>query len=535
MELKTNSTMKSVENKSEFRFTKILLAILSGIILTASFPPGAFSFMAWIALIPLFLSLDKKSFAVSFKLGLIAGLTHYLTLIYWIMVVLGHYGNLSIIASLGPYIMLCFYLALFLAIFSALSRSVISSTFGFLWVPGFWVSLEYVRSNLMSGLPWCLLGYSQYKHLPVIQVADIVGVYGISFLIVFVNVYLFRLIRVHSKNKFYKLGLETGLTILLVSSTLIYGYFRISEMGNTENSSRSLKIVIAQGNIDQSLKWEPSYQKQTMEIYERLSRSMLSYNPDMIIWPETAVPFFFQNNRTFSPRIFSLAKESGAVIIFGSPAYTNVKGLTRYYNRAYLVSPQNLPVQYYDKVHLVPFGEYVPLKNVFSFINRLVPAAGDFRAGKEVRPFSHSGLGIGVLICFECIFPELAREHTLKGARILVNLTNDAWFGKTSAPHQHLSMAVFRAVENRRPLLRSANTGISAFIEPQGRIVSKSRIFEEAVLYSSVHPKGRLTLYTLYGDVFVIFLSILSFLKIVIMRFSSDTPEFIQFGDIGSP
>jgi apolipoprotein N-acyltransferase len=280
-------------------------------------------------------------------------------------------------------------------------------------------------------------------------------------------------------------------------------------------SVQSVNTVIVQGNIDQSVKWDPAYQEETMASYINLTRTALDFRPGLIVWPETALPFFFQDNVNFSPRVLSLAMESDAPLIFGSPAYKMVSGITRYYNRAYLLTPDDQPIKYYDKVHLVPFGEYVPFGSFLSFVSRLVPAAGDFDVGDKVTPLKHEGLSAGILICFEVIFPELARAHARKGANILVNLTNDAWFGMTSAPYQHLSMAVFRSVENRLPIIRAANTGFSAFISPRGEILAQSDLFTKAVLKAPVDiSESTLTFYARYGDLFAILLLFMSLIKI---------------------
>jgi apolipoprotein N-acyltransferase len=302
----------------------------------------------------------------------------------------------------------------------------------------------------------------------------------------------------------------------LAAVTIAYGHFRLSRGSQVGDSPKYLRTAIIQPNIDQSVKWDPAYQAKTISIYERLTRSSYGFGPELIVWPEAALPFFFQQDVKFASRVFSLAEESGAFLIFGSPAYKRVHSITRYYNRAYLISPANKTPQYYDKIHLVPFGEYVPLKGLLSFINRLVPAAGDFASGEEKGPMSHGGLSTGVIICFEAIFPELARAHVRGGARILVNITNDAWFGMSSAPYQHLSMAAFRAVENKRPLVRAANTGISAYIDAQGKIVLWGGLFREEVLKASVNiTKSPLTFYTRFGDLFAFLLLAFSSIKLL--------------------
>lgn len=495
---------------------KILLALLSGVMLTASFPPGGLSFFAWIALVPLLKSLENETPLRGFKLGLIAGTAHYLTLMYWIIVVLGHYGNLNIFVSLGPLILLCLYLSLYIGAFSCLTTLLRGSRFSIIFIASFWVSLEYIRGNLLTGLPWCLLGYSQYKQLHLIQVADLCGVYGPSFLIVLINASISRIIfrRYGSDNGLFKW--EMAIVAMVIGGTLAYGQFRLSGSQAGKQSERRIRTAIIQGNIDQSIKWDPAYQESTMATYERLTRRAYDFRPVLIVWPETALPFFFQDNLRFLPRMFSIAEESGASLIFGSPAYRREGGVTRYYNRAFLITPGlQEPPQYYDKVHLVPFGEYVPLKKFLSFVGRLVPAAGDFEAGDKTVPLKGDDLSMGILICFEAIFPELGRTLTREGANILVNLTNDAWFGMTSAPYQHLTMAVFRSVENRRPMVRAANTGLSAFIGPHGKILKLSALFEEEVLEAPVDVSKRaLTFYTRFGDLFAILLIIISLLKL---------------------
>jgi apolipoprotein N-acyltransferase len=254
-----------------------------------------------------------------------------------------------------------------------------------------------------------------------------------------------------------------------------------------------------------------------MARYQRLTRSTYDFSPDLIVWPETAVPFFFQDGPPLAKTIFSLVKESKAALIFGSPAYRRDGQHLRYYNRAYLLRPDTKTIQYYDKVHLVPFGEYVPLKSLFGFINRLVPAAGDFASGNRIAPLALKNASAGILICFEAIFPEIARAMVRKGADVLVNLTNDAWFGASSAPYQHLSMSVFRAVENRRPLIRAANTGFSAIIDSRGRIMDRTDLFEEETLRATLCLIDRnLTFYTRFGDIFAYVAIIMALAGIII-------------------
>ena len=503
------------ENRNGLNLRSCLLAVFSGFLLTAAFPPGHLSFTAWIALIPLLKGIENRSGFSAFNLGVMAGLAHFLSLIYWIIVVLEHYGNLGFITSLTALVLLSFYLSLFTGLFSCFTSFLKDSRFFVLFMACFWVGLEYAKAHFLTGFPWCLLGYSQFKHLYIIQIADLFGVYGLSFLIVVVNGVLYRALFSSPRPTGRVLRWEIPLAAILMMGTLFYGHYRLSNISLETDETKKINAAVIQGNIDQSLKWNPQFQAQTVLTYERLTQSTFSFEPQIIVWPETSLPFFFQNNRDFVPLIFSLSKKSGATLIFGSPAFKRTKGHVEFFNRAYMIEPRALDVSHYDKIHLVPFGEYVPLKKFLPFIHRLVQSAGDFTSGASALPLKTDGISVGVLICFEGIFPELARDLTANGATLLVNLTNDAWYGMTSAPFQHLSMAVFRCVENRRPMLRAANTGISAFIGPDGRIQETSDLFSEAVLMQTISiPAPKKSLYTRIGDIFAAGLLVITFLKI---------------------
>ena len=504
------------EKRVNLSTCKWLLAVLSGLMLTASFPPGRLSWIAWFALVPLLKSLENESPFQAFKLGLIAGTVHYITLIYWIVVVLEHYGNLNPFISIGIYLFLCLYLSVYLAFFSTITTFLRSSRFILMFTASLWVGLEYLRAGLLTGFPWCLLGYTQYKHLYIIQIADFCGVYGLSFLIILFNVFLYHIFFMQHNKRGIFLKWEALAVVLIAGGVLAYGHYRLSEDQPAKESRQHIKVAVIQANIDQSIKWNPAYQSRTISTYQKLTRTTFDFKPDVIIWPETAVPFFFQNNSELSSKLFSLSKESGAILIFGSPAYKQIGGAIKYYNRAYLLTPKGHPPQFYDKVHLVPFGEYVPLRKILFFVNHLVQAAGNFEKGDKIAPLNHSNLSFGTLICFEAIFPEIARTHVRESSNILINLTNDAWFGMTSAPYQHLSMAVFRTVENRMPLIRAANTGFSAYIAPQGEIVALSTLFSQDCLKVSVDlAKHPLTFYARFGDLLAISLLVISFIKVL--------------------
>ncbi|UCH00751.1 MAG: apolipoprotein N-acyltransferase [Deltaproteobacteria bacterium] len=488
------------------------LAGLSGLILTASFSPIGLDWIAWISLIPLLVSIKDKSSIVALRLGLLAGLCHYLTLIYWIVVVLSNYGNISLILSLGVLTLLSLYLALYIAFFALIVIGFKKYGLSPFWGASVWVALEYARTHIMTGFPWCLLGYSQYSRLPLIQISEISGVYGISFIIVLVNIVLYKIFFTYNPTERKLMAIEITLTFFLVGFILIYGYVNLREKADTNLEGKGLRAVIIQGNIDQSLKWNPDFQERTLAIYNKLSGKSVDFRPQIIIWPETAVPFFFQDRSYLSKEVFKAAKITNSNILFGSPAYVKDKDDIFYYNRAYILS-ENRVFDHYDKVHLVPFGEYVPLKKYIPFVHRLVPAAGDFSSGKEVKPINTPDLRIGVLICFEAIFPDISRKFAIQGAELIVNITNDAWFGHTSAPYQHLSMAVFRCIENGLPMARAANTGISAFILANGKIVDKSGLFVRDVLKKEIKLRQNKTFYSQSGDIFAILILIITIIR----------------------
>jgi apolipoprotein N-acyltransferase len=479
----------------------ILLSLLSGVLLILSFPNFDLEFLAWVALVPLLWAVDGQGVWNSFKLGFLTGLVSFLGIIYWIIVAVHTYGNVSIIPSVLILLLLVGYLSLFIGAFTFLNR-FIQIRLGLqtiLLAPLLWVSLEYLRSFFLTGFPWASLGYSQYINLPFIQMADITGIYGLSFVILLVNASLYMVLLQWSKRTFPLR--EVVITILLLLGFLVYGYLRMGAVDRQTIHNPPLKIGLVQGNIDQSIKWDESFQKETMKIYERLSLKVADKKPDLIVWPETATPFFFQDEKEFQPMVLDIPKKTDAFLLFGTPSYKIERGKVHHYNSALLFSPSGEFKGKYDKIQLVPYGEYVPLGEYLS-LGSLGEGIGNFKSGKETFNFTLPQGKFGVLICFEIIFPDLCRKFVKEGANFLVTITNDAWFGRTSAPRQHLTMATFRAVENRVFIARSANTGISAFIDPAGRIIKQGGIFTEEAMNGTISLSKEKTFYTLYGDVF---------------------------------
>jgi apolipoprotein N-acyltransferase len=490
----------------------ILLSLFSGLLLILSFPNFDLEFLAWVALVPLLYSIEGKGLYRSFLLGFLTGMISFLGILYWIVVAVHTYGNVPLILSGFILLLLVTYLSLYMGAFTYFTRliQIRSGLQPILLTPILWVALEYLRSLLLTGFPWANLSYSQYLNLPFIQMADVTGAYGLSFVILLVNGTLFLVIHQWSKKTFpFK---EVIIAAIILLGFLIYGYLKMGRIDRQMTRNPPLKVGLVQGNIDQSVKWDKSFEIETLKIYEKLSYRVAEAKPDLIIWPETATPFFFQDAREYQPFVLDIPKKTNAFLLFGTPSYRIQKGKVNHYNSAYLVSPSGELIGKYDKIHLVPFGEYVPMQDLLFFIGSLGEGIGDFKPGREIFNFSLPQGKFGVLICFEIIFPDLCRRFVKRGANFLVTITNDAWFGKTSAPYQHFSIATFRAVENRVFVARAANTGITGFIDPRGKIIKEGGIFTEEALNGTIRLSSQKTFYTLYGDIFAWLCSALSVL-----------------------
>ena len=484
----------------------LLLSLISGLLIFLSFPKADMGFLIWIALVPLLYAIKDTDLPGAFRTGFVAGLVYNTGLIYWVAFVIVHYGHLPFYAGISVMLLLAIYLSLYPALFCAgvvyFRRRGIR---GVIIAPLLWVSLDYLKAHLFSGFPWEDLAYSQHGYLPMIQVGDITGIYGITFLIVFLNCIVYDCINgslFSSGSERKSLLSEIVIGFAFLSLVSGYGIYRIDNLKNTIEHLDSINVSLIQGNIDQSVKWSRKYQTDTMNIYRDMSVAASKPGMSLIVWPETAVPFCFQNYDDRSREVINTATKVNSWLLFGSLGYVREEGETSFRNSAYLISPEGAVSGRYDKTHLVPFGEYVPLRDILFFVDKLVEGAGDFTPGEKITPFLMGDREIGVLICYEAIFPEISREYCLKGADLLVNITNDAWYGNTSAPYQHLTMAAFRAIENRTYMIRAANTGISAIVNPTGKIISGTNLFERTALNGTVKFTRQNTFYSRYGNIF---------------------------------
>ena len=503
------------------RVWPVLLAGVSGVLLALAFPKVDWNILAWVAFIPLLWLTQGQTLRRAFGLGWLAGMGFYLCTLYWVVDTIGLYSNIPHIIAVGPLLLMCAILSAYTGVF-AVGLSVChqsgphSSGWSLLvFGPMLWVALEWVRSFFFIGFPWVSLGYSQYNFLNLIQFVEYTGVYGLSALVILGNIVLFL--------AFSRPGRGRLLLVLLLIITGLWGWgnWRRSQLA-AQPATHTLNVGIAQGNIAQDKKWDPDYQEVTLARYEQLTRQITQQTVDLVIWPEAAVPFFFQSDVTYRGRLLDLAQDTGTPILFGSPAFRADKTDLTLFNRAYLLSPDTTILGHYDKMILTPFGEYIPFQDsVLFFLDKFVEGIGDFAPGTTPTVFSlplkrqhalhaddeagadDSFETFGVLICYEGVFPDLARRFVHNGARLLINVTNDAWFGETSAPYQHLAMEAMRAVENRVPLVRSANTGISAIVNIDGQIQAQTALLETTFIADQLTWPHVTSFYTQHGDWFV--------------------------------
>ena len=499
----------------------IFQAIASGALLALAFSSFNLGFLAWFGFVPVFLALKDTSLRKAFFLFLITGIVFWASTIYWLV-------HVTLIGTIGLVIYLVLYFAVFGLVIRPCTRQ--SKLWVLIFIPSTWVLLEYLRTVFpILGFSWALLGYSQYLYLPFIQIADITGAWGVSFLLMFANVAIVEIIYARQTRQFRRLAKVSILLILFLVLVLSYGFYRINErrtaprLGSGQtNDGRWIKVSVIQGNIPQEYKWVPEHNEFIMNRYINLTAAAAEDKPDLVIWPEAAFPVILNEEPEYLQRVKDMAAKINAPILVGS--ITTAGEL--YFNSAVLVDAQGAKSQY-DKIHRVPFGEYIPLKDVFPFLETIVPI-GDIAKGVEFRVFdiypagSSEPVRFSALICFEDVFAALSRKFARNGADFLVNITNDAWYKYTSAPFQHLQASVMRAVENRLNLARSANTGISCFIDPTGKIVSVivddsgREIFVKGYKTQEIFvAKAGPSFYCCFGDWFVLICALITIFFLV--------------------
>ncbi len=525
-----------------------LLCILTAVLLVLSYPLFDFFGLAWVALIPMMWDFEEKSPRQAFQLGYFTGCLFFLGMFYW-FIAMHETAGIPLILAVMAVVALVAYLALYFGLFGYGCAVLykLSSWKRYFCIPSLWVVLEFVRDRFFTGFGWASLGHSQYRFLPVIQIADITGVFGVSFLIVFVNLVLMDLLKeFFVENRTLKdRKIFVPLLVLILVSGLVLSYgLRHCRHAVDYQSRGELKVALVQGNIPQRMKWLPLQWPEIMQSYVSLSQEAVAQKPDLVIWPETAFPGYLWESMEMFRKLQEDVKRMHVPLLFGAVL---LEREDRYFNSAFLMTPDGEVHKKHDKLHLVPFGEYIPFRKQFPFLGALIPIL-DFQPGQVETLFpvlrrSRTAADspdsppagtpdayelmdsfLSVLICFEDTVAPVSRKLVRRGTHLLVNITNDAWFLAKKAPWLHLQAAVFQAVSCRRYLIRAANTGVTCFIDPTGDLygfvqdAEHQKVFVDGFSTGKVQLLGYESFYSVFGDVFVLVCFILIGYGIIILK-----------------
>ena len=468
--------------------------ILAGAaLLTAvAFPRTDWFLTPWVLVTPLLVVAILTPPRAAFWWGLLYGAVFFLVLLRWLNFTFRVYSSIPGPLVLLPTALLAGYCAFWIGGVSwAVSR--VSARWSISWAlalaPFFWVAAEWLRGHVLGGFPWGTLGYSQYLQLRVIQIAELTGVHGVSFLLVVVNAALAGSLLLTWRRAVAGVAMAG----VLLAAVLLFGNARLHE----SPARPTTRVTLMQPAIEQPLKYEPRHAIEMLAIYFALTRQAAAERPELVVWPETATPTVLRQDPRLIASLTAVAAELKAPLLVGS---IDAEGNpARFRNSAFVLTDQGIAGRY-DKIHLVPFGEFVPLSGVIGFVRDWAEFISELEPGTRTVVFPGPPAPYGVVICYEGIFPDLVRDFVRDGARLMVNMTNDAWFGRTSGPEQHLGMYPFRAVEHRISVVRAANTGVSAFIAPSGQIIRRMNLYDRGLLTEAVPLRVGRTLFTRLGD-----------------------------------
>lgn len=482
-----------------------VLALLSGALLALSFPKFGHPAFAWIALAPLMVAVAHRRQPArhAFTLGLVTGVVYFSGTLYWLVQTMVTFGGLSTpLATLAAALLIA-YLSLFPALFALILARLVR-TYGraaLLLSPFVWVASEMGRTYILDGFPWELLGYSQTAVLPIAQMASVVGVYGLSAFVAMVSATAAYAALEPGRARWR----AAGATALVVLAAGVWGGWRLRDSALTRDGT-PVRVAVIQGNILQDQKWDPAFRDAILQRYIDMSREAIGRNAQFILWPESATPLPYEQDVARGDAIRRLARQARVTLLVGSDQIEPVRPVDqgqpqeRLYNAAYLIRPDGSTAAIYRKIHLVPFGEYVPFKRLLFFVGTLVEAVSDFSPGTAPVMLPVAGHLASTAICYEVVYASLIRDFVGHGSELLTTITNDAWYGWSSAAYQHWQQASLRAIEEGRYLARAANTGISGFVDPYGRVLQKSALFQSAVMAEDVRFVTSRTIYSRIGD-----------------------------------
>ncbi len=482
-------------------------AAATGLLLALAFPYPDLHALVWVALVPVIVVAAGAGAWRRWWVGFLAGFVWRVGSLYWIAHVMINYGGMS--APVGVVVagLLAAWMALNTGLVLLLAPIALRRGVGGAVVfASAWVSLEYLQTILPFGFPWSLLGYASGRSPVMMQAADLTGVWGLSFAAVLVNVAIAQ--RIISGRRALPSAAAAAALVVAIAA---YGVVRLSAAPATGEGpgpgAQTVRVATVQGNVEQRRLWDPDELRAILANHVDMSLEAVAGGADLIMWPESSVPVRggLEADPSTRAMLAQLARQHETTLLVGSPHYgTDPSGEWEVTNASFMVEADGDWTMRYDKVHLVPWGEYVPVSWLFRFVAPLVDAVGNFRRGTvDQELFADPDARIppfAMAICYEIVFPDHVRRQVARGATFLATITNDAWFGDTSAPYQHFSMAQVRAVETRRYLVRVANTGISGFVDPWGRVLESTALNEPALLLGEIRPSEKVTLYVAVGD-----------------------------------
>jgi len=507
-------------------------AVLSGLLLAASFPLADVGWLAFIALVPLIGAIHGATPRRAARLGFVTGTVFFTALLYWLVEVMTRYGGLPVWAGAGFLLMLVAYLALYVAAFAALVAAVAGrcGAGGLLAAPVIWVGLEFLRGHLLTGFPWGLVGYTQWHNTPLLQVAAAGGVHAVSFLVVMVNAALALLV---GRGAPGRARLAAAGVCGLAVAAQVTGALVVPPLSTPP--AAPFAVAAIQADVAQDRKWNRAEEGAIISGLFEMTASAAGDGARLVVWPESSSPMSFhvpvsraaaggvverriEARGDYVDAVAALARDHRLTLIAGTVDYRWDGGRLLAFNSAIVVDEQGVVGPSYDKIRLVPFGEYVPLRHVLFFVDRMVQGAiAEFVPGSREASLPTPFGRAATFVCYEAIFPGLVRDLA-RDAAFMVNITNDAWFGRSAAPRQHLAMAAFRAAENRRWLVRAANTGISAIVDPWGRVRAETPLDVRTVLQGTIEPRADRSPFARTGDIVGIACAILAVLLAAALR-----------------
>lgn len=511
-----------------------IFSALSGALLALSFPRYGHPAFGWVALVPLLLALSGwrgragplpgQSPRRAFTFGFVTGLVYFAGTVYWTSSVLAVFGGMPMALAIFAMLLLAAYLAIYPALAAMILASLVARAGrpAIFFAPMAWVAFEYLRGYLFGGFPWVPLGNSQVTVLPVAQLASVLGVYGLSAFVALVNAAIAFALVSAGRARLTAIAATAVMLIALAS----WGSWRVAE-GSLTREGTPLRVGLLQGNVAQEEKMAPTPEinRRIFTTYLAMTRDAVRRGAEYVLWPESSTPFTFGHDAGGEAALRDLAREVKVPILFGSDQIVANPDL-HMYNAAFLLGPDGETSSIYRKIHLVPFGEFFPLQEWLTFAAPLVKRFLPFSPGDTVVMLPVHGRPTSTAICYEVVYPSLIRDAVLQGSELLTTITNDGWYGNSSAPYQHFEMASMRAIEEGRYMARAANTGISGVVDPYGRIVQASSIFEQVGLVAEVRLLNGRTIYSQIGDAIAYAAMAITLVAVVVVSRRSRIVDF---------